>query len=191
MIEFTVLKTKFFVSPLFFSVLTVFLILDKSHIAGAAILFSLLHEMGHLLALLSLKSHPKRMTINLFGLNIELCGNLSTPKKCFVFSMGFAVNFILSALFFVAENPLFEYINLIIGIFTAIPLPSSDGGSILRTVLEEFVPEKADLVFKNTAFAFAFIISVLIIAVFVFTKNYFVFIALFYIFLCIKKLPPN
>ena len=185
------LKTNFFVSPLFFSVLTAFLILDKSHIAFAAILFSFSHEMGHLLALLSLKSHPKRMTINLFGMNIELCGNLSTAKKCFVFSMGFAVNFILSVLFFIAGNPLFGCINLIIGIFTAIPLPSSDGGSVLKTVLEEFVPQKANVIFKNIALVFAFLITLLIAALFVFTKNYFVLIALFYIFLCIKKLPPN
>jgi membrane-associated protease RseP (regulator of RpoE activity) len=45
-------------------------------------------------------------------------------------------------MFFVLKNPLFGYINLMIGIFTTVPLSSTDGGSILKAVLEEFFPEK-------------------------------------------------
>ena len=189
--EFTVLKTRFLVSPLFFSVLTAFLILDENKIACVTILFSLLHETGHILALLSLKIHPKRISVNVFGMNIELDGGLSTAEKCFVFASGFTVNLILSVLFFIGENQLFGFINFIIGIFTALPLPSTDGGSILKTILDELIPQKSEKVFKIIAIVFAAIISILIIFIFVFTGNYFVFIALIYIFICIKKLPPN
>lgn len=189
--EFTVLKTKFLISPLFFSVLTALLILDENSVSAAVILFSVLHEIGHVLALLSLKIQPKSVSVNVFGMNIELGGNLSTAEKCFVFSAGFSVNLIFSVLFFSIGNPLFGCINLMIGIFTALPLPSSDGGSILKTVLDEYIPQKAEKVFKIIAIVFAAIISILIIFIFVFTGNYFVFIALFYIFICIKKLSPN
>ena len=171
--------------------LTVLLIINENRVSGAVVLFSVLHELGHILALLSLKIQPKSISVNVFGMNIELGGNLSTAEKCFVFAAGFSVNLILSALFFIGGNPLFGYINLIIGIFTALPLPSADGGSILKTVLDEYIPRKAETVFKSIAIVFATVISILIIAVFIFTGNYFVFIALFYMFLCIKKLPPS
>ena len=46
------LKTGVTVSPLFFAVLTAFLLLDKNGVAIWAVLFSLMHESGHFLALL-------------------------------------------------------------------------------------------------------------------------------------------
>ena len=43
--EFTVLKTRVKISPLFFAVLTAFLLADRGGIAAAVISFSLLHEL--------------------------------------------------------------------------------------------------------------------------------------------------
>ena len=47
MMEFTVLKTKVKISPLFFAVLTAFLISDRNGIAPVVIGFSLVHELSH------------------------------------------------------------------------------------------------------------------------------------------------
>ena len=52
MMEFTVLKTKVKISPLFFAVLTAFLITDRNGIAPVVIGFSLVHELCHFAALL-------------------------------------------------------------------------------------------------------------------------------------------
>ena len=105
--DFTVLKTKVSVSPFFFAVLTLILIADKSGVSGFAVLFSLLHEFGHFLALICGKIIPKSFKITLFGMHISLPENLSTAEKIPVLMAGFTVNFLLAALFFVLKNPLF------------------------------------------------------------------------------------
>lgn len=185
--ELTVLKTKIYVSPLFFAVLTAFLLIDKSGIAGKAVLFSLLHETGHFLALLCVKSSPKLVLLSVFGIGMELPANLSTARKCTVLMAGFTVNFILSALFFMLGKNIMAYINLAIGLFTAMPLASTDGGAILKMLLEEFFPQKAEICFKTISLAFLAVISIFVIFTVFLTGNYFLFIALFYMALCAIK----
>ena len=184
MIDFCVLKTKISVSPLFFAVLTIVLLLDETGITGLAVLFSALHELGHILALLCEKIKPKTVKITVFGIHIKLPGNLSTAEKVPVLMAGFSVNFLLAALFFVLNNPLFGYINLIIGIFTALPIPSTDGGTILKTVLEEFLPQKAERVFGKISRIFVLIFSMLLFYVSISTKNYFIITAIIYMIFC-------
>lgn len=178
------LKTKISVSPLFFAVLTIVLLLDETGITGLAVLFSALHELGHILALLCEKIKPKTVKITVFGIHIKLPGNLSTAEKVPVLMAGFSVNFLLAALFFVLNNPLFGYINLIIGIFTALPIPSTDGGTILKTVLEEFLPQKAERVFGKISRIFVLIFSMLLFYVSISTKNYFIITAIIYMIFC-------
>lgn len=187
MIEFTVLKTKFEISPLFFSVLTAFLLMDKSGVAKAAVLFSILHEVGHFLALLCVKTMPQKVVLSLFGIEIKLLGNLSTAGKCLVFAAGFSVNFILSAMFFAFEKPLFAYINLAIGIFTALPLSATDGGTILKTLFEEYFQKKGERIFKIVSLCFLVAVSVIFIFAAYLTKNWFLLIALVYMVLCAIK----
>lgn len=187
MIEITVLKTKVSVSPMFFMVLTAVLLLDKTGISGFAVLFSILHELGHLLALLSQKVYPISIKTDVFGIHISLPENLSTEKKCFVLVSGFAVNFILSLLFFAAGNKIFFYINLVIGIFTAMPLSSTDGGAVLKTILFEFIPQKEEKIFKIISFLFCAAVSVFLAVSIAFTGNYFILIALIYMVLCTVK----
>ncbi|MBE6900426.1 MAG: hypothetical protein E7479_07180 [Ruminococcaceae bacterium] len=185
--DFSVLKIKVSVSPLFFSVLTTVLLLDKTGVSGFAVLFSLLHELGHILALLCGKIKPKEFRLSLFGIHIRLPGNLSTGEKCLVLMSGFMLNYIFAVLFFVFREPIFGYINLLIGIFTSLPLPSTDGGEILKTVLEEFLPKNGGEVFGIVSGIFALIFSVLLIVLFVITKNYFILIAVIYIISCAGK----
>ncbi len=186
--DFTVLKTKVSISPLFFAVLTVFLLIDKNGIASAAVLFSLLHEIGHFLSLTLVKTFPRCVKFDLFGIKMLLPENLDTAKKCFVLSAGFTVNFLLAILFFALNKTLFCYINLVIGIFTAFPLPSADGGSILRMVLEEHFQQKAENIFGRVSRFFSFVISAFFVFISVLTKNYFILIAAIYMIFCaIKK----
>ena len=185
--DFTVLKTKVSVSPFFFAVLTLILIADKSGVSGFAVLFSLLHEFGHFLALICGKIIPKSFKIPLFGMHISLPENLSTDEKIPVLMAGFTVNFLLAALFFVLKNSLFGYINIILGIFTAIPVPSSDGGEVLKAVLEEFLPNESEKIFGIVSKIFVSIISLLLFLVSVLTENYFILIAVIYMVFCVTK----
>jgi len=92
---------------------------------------------------------------------------------------------LFAVLFFVFREPIFGYINLLIGIFTSLPLPSTDGGEILKTVLEEFLPKNGGEGFGIVSGILALIFSVLLIVLFVITKTYFIFLALIYIISCV------
>lgn len=182
--DFTVLKTKVSVSPLFFAVLTVFLLLDESGISGFAVLFSALHELGHFLALLCQKISPQKVAVTPFGICVSLPENLSTAEKIPVLMAGFTANFLLAAMFFYLNKITFAVINLFIGFFTFLPLSSTDGGSIFKAILEEFAPQKARKVFKKTTRFFAVAFSLLLVFAAFSAKNYFILIAAFYIIFC-------
>ena len=100
---------------------------------------------------------------------------------------GFLVNFLLTAIFFVLRKPLFGYINLIIGIFTALPISATDGGAVLKTLLYESDPQKEEKIFKIISCSSLAMVSVVFIISAVVTKNYFIFIALIYMALCAMK----
>ena len=184
---FTVLKTKVSVSPFFFAVLTLILIADKTGVSCFAVLFSLLHEFGHFLALICGKIIPKSFKITVFGMHISLPENLSTAEKIPVLIAGFTVNFLLAALFFALKNPIFAYINLIIGIFTALPVPPSDGGEVFKAILEEFFPNKAEKIFGIVSRIFVSIISLPLFFISIITENYFILIAIIYMVICLTK----
>ena len=187
MMEFTVLKTILKISPLFFAMLTLFLLVDKNGIASVVVLFSVLHETGHFLALLCVKTRPKLIEFSPFGIHVSLPENLSTAEKVPVLMAGFSINFLLAAIFFILRKPLFGYINLIIGIFTALPISATDGGAVLKTLLYESDPQKEEKIFKIVSCSSLAMVSVVFIISAVVTKNYFFFIPLIYMVICAMK----
>ena len=86
MMEFTVLKTKVKISPLFFAVLTAFLIADRNGIAPVVIGFSLVHELCHFAALAAIKTAPQEVTVSAAGIFMSLNEGMSTVKKILVFA---------------------------------------------------------------------------------------------------------
>lgn len=185
--EFSVLKTKISVSPLFFAVLTAFLLIDRSGIANQVILFSALHEAFHFLALLCIKTAPKKIELSVFGIRLFLNNNMSTIKKCVVLMAGFTVNFVLALLFFIYGKNMPALINLFIGILTSLPLESADGGSILSALFEEFSSKKVEKIFGIIKSFFIFVFSIFLVFIIFTAKNYFLIIPLIYIFITAKK----
>ena len=181
------LKTKISISPLFFAVLTLVLIFDKTGISNFALLFSFLHEMGHFAALLCGKINPENISITIFGIHIRLPGNLSTKKKCVVLVAGFLVNFFLAALFFASGKTVFGYINLLIGIFTSLPIESTDGGEVFKAVLEELLSNKAEKFFRIVSGILSFIFSVVLVFLSVEANNCFILLAVIYMIFCAIK----
>ena len=187
MLTFSVLKTGIEISPLFFAVLTLFLLTDRMGIAFPAILISIAHEAGHFLALICLKTAPKKVKISLTGIQMELYSNMSTEGKISVLSAGFAVNFCLAALLFAFGENLSATVSLLIGIFTMLPLASTDGGSIIKELIEARFTERAKTIenkfFISTCAAFSFLLVVAATA----TKNPYLLIAIFYLVACTVK----
>ena len=179
MMEFTVLKTKVKISPLFFAVLTAFLITDRNGIAPAVIGFSLVHEFCHFAALAAIKTAPQEVNVSAAGISMSLNGGMSTVKKILVLAAGAAGNFVLAAFFSAADNRLFFTVNLIIGIFTILPLCSTDGGTLL-TALPEKICRNIFLFCGATA-------AVILASAVVINKNPYLLIALFYAVICLLK----
>ncbi len=185
--KFSVLKTELNVSPFFFAVLTLFFLYDKNGIALPAVLISVLHETGHFLALLCVKSRPKSINLSVFGIEMELFENLSTAKKCFVLASGFFVNFIVAAFCFFIDRDLFGYISFFIGVFTALPLAATDGGAILKTIADDFSGRTSDMIFKILSVSFAVTAVILLFWIAICYKNYYLFAAIIYIIICAIK----
>lgn len=92
------------------------------------IIFSLLHEFGHITALLIFKVKPERIRISFYGIGLKYKNNLSKTKEFIVFICGPLVNLIL---FLILKDDI-NLILLLINIFPALPL---DGGRILKLIL--------------------------------------------------------
>ena len=150
-------KTKVLLSPLFFALITLFLLADREGIAVSVLLFSLLHETAHFAAALILNVNVKQIKISLAG----ICVGIHAPdgkRKIAVFSAGFFLNYALSVLFLALGKMDFMLINFVLGFFTSLPLPSSDGGEIIRELFEE---KQSKTIFMISAAAVLVIIIML------------------------------
>lgn len=118
---------------------------------------------------------------------MELYSNMSTEGKISVLSAGFAVNFCLAALLFAFGENLSATVSLLIGIFTMLPLASTDGGSIIKEFIEAHFPERAKSIgnkfFISTCAAFSLLLVVAATAI----KNPYLLIAIFYLVACTVK----
>ena len=95
------------------------------------ILFSFLHELGHLLALLIFKVKPELIKVSFYGVGLKYKNNLSKIKEFIVLICGPLVNLLLYLF-------LKDEINLIlflINIFPALPL---DGGRIIKLIIPKY-----------------------------------------------------
>lgn len=182
--EFTVLKTKVKISPLFFAVLTAFLIADRGGTAAAVIGFSFLHELSHFAALAAVKKAPREVRITAAGISMRLFG-MSTAQRIFVFAAGAAANLAAAAFFAAAGNRLFCAVNLAIGAFTMLPLCSTDGGSIAAALAESFFPERAEKLCRTLFAICGTAAAALLFAAAVLYKNPYLLIAVFYAVICL------
>lgn len=181
------LKTGIEISPLFFAVLTMFLLADRMGIAFPAVMLSFAHEAGHFLALIYFKAAPKKVKISLTGIQMELHSNMSTERKISVLCAGFAVNFCLAALLLTFGKKLLATISFLIGIFTMLPLASTDGGSIIKELIEARFPERAKNIENKFFICNCAAFSFFLVAAAIITKNPYLLIAIFYLVVCTAK----
>ena len=114
-----------------------------------AILFSLLHEAGHLLAIVLCGEKPDTVRFGIFGMTIIRKNDITQDyKKEFITAVsGHRMNFFLLFVFvllyaFDSKDIFLEMaaINLIIGLFNIMPVFSLDGGRALESLLLERLP---------------------------------------------------
>lgn len=127
------IKFKKFVFKLDFSflILLSFAVFYGYESTISIILFSMLHELGHISALLLFKVKPDLIKVSFYGIGLKYKNNLSKIKEFIVLLCGPLINLIL---FLVLKDNI-NLILLLINIFPALPL---DGGRMLKLVLPKY-----------------------------------------------------
>lgn len=185
MVELNLFGIKIEISPFFFGIITLFLVSDLNGLSKYVIFFSFLHECGHFIAIFIGNINPKKIRIRISGISIDIGNNVYPLKKIIVFSAGFITNFILSALYYFTNDKVAFLINLFIGIFTMYPLPSTDGGSIMKEIFLIFDVFDNYKICLAVEIIFEMIFTFIIILAVIITGNYYMLFALFYLAVCI------
>lgn len=126
------------------------------------ILFSIIHEIGHLTAITIFKEKPERISFGLFGMTIVRKNDLTQNyrKEFFTALAGPFMNFAVVFLFFlISLKQSNEWIvkiiivNLIIGSFNLMPVFALDGGRALESVLKmNFSEDTSEKILKLVSF---------------------------------------
>ena len=146
MLQFNVFGIRVKLSFLFFAVVTIYLILDRSGFGYCGILAAVTHELGHIIAYIIVGERPKSVTLSIEGMRITSSDRyLTVGKDIFALSAGCFTNFaVFSLLYFgMGKNPELTQIALVqfsIGLFNFIPVGALDGGMILKRILNEVLP---------------------------------------------------
>lgn len=143
----------------FFAVVTVYLLWDRTGYGYCGVLAALMHELGHVVMYIALGRKPKEVHFAMEGIRIRESGKYLSPlREAAALSAGCAVNFgmyaLLSHSFAGQEMTMMALTHLSLGLFNALPVGALDGGMLLRLGLEQIFPQ-------HVAYRMAFAVSVL------------------------------
>ncbi len=136
---------KITVSFFFFAVLCICSLADSSSVMLSGLLAALLHECGHLATVLFFGLRPQSVSVSSAGFVMHI-PQLERNRKIHILTAlsGGVTNLILFLLFFPLWKD-FAAANLALCILSLLPCDPFDGGIIIRSVLEKYMPErKAD-----------------------------------------------
>ena len=142
MIKFSIFGINFFVSVGFFGIVTLMLYIDKTGLMFPTALAVVVHELGHLLALIIFKSKPESITLKVGTVGISGRFILTPRSEIFMLFAGPVFNLVLFFIFlgfhFVFKNSLLlnsAVVMLVVGGFNLLPIIGLDGGGILKLIL--------------------------------------------------------
>lgn len=130
----------------------------------------IIHECGHLFAMLICKSPPGKIKISLFEIKIiNSSRQLNTTRQnIFIIFFGPLVNFICFILFYLLYLCNSEFLlpiamaNLCTGLFNMLPIISLDGGQLMYVILcGKFSEKSAERIINITAVIILFPLTVL------------------------------
>lgn len=102
------------------------------------LLFSCLHELCHLLALLVFRRRPTAVRLSFFGAGMGTQDTLGAWQELFFLGSGVCFNFLMCAVF--PKDTASFQVNLALGFLNALPVFPLDGGRALRCILSFFMP---------------------------------------------------
>lgn len=122
-----------------FAFAIIFYLTKQIRIYTILMLFAFIHELGHLIAGVSLGLKVKNINIMPFGvsINFEDYSNRYVIKKIIIAMAGPLINLIIVILGICNEwEEDIIYSNVLIGMFNLIPLYPLDGGRILKCIVQ-------------------------------------------------------
>ncbi|MBP3381463.1 MAG: hypothetical protein J6L00_02360 [Clostridia bacterium] len=152
------------VSPLFFCLFAVLLLYEPRGVAAGCLAASLLHECGHLAAMLTCRTLPRSVTVGVFGMRIEKDTDLtlSLQNEFWIAAGGPAVNLLCGCLFLIYEKTYAAAIQFAVAGLNILPVFPLDGGMMLQCVLHRFLPaHTADVALRVVSLAVVFPLGVL------------------------------
>ncbi len=149
------------------------------------LIFIIIHEMSHLTVAILIGAVPKKISVNPFGVSLELYSyeKIDFWGRIFFFSIGPFTNFIIALIsFFLKFNDLIIYTNLAILCFNVLPILPLDGGKILKEILNKFIGNNRSieytlLVSKIFLCIFTYLYSIFIILI----KNVYILLLILYL----------
>ena len=116
----------------FVAVITLMLVIFPESLAAECFLMCILHEAGHLTAMLICGKRAEEITLGYFGMKIVTDKQLLTPVRDAVIAFaGPLVNLVTSAIFYIIGKSDIAALSLSLGIFNLLPVTMLDGGHII------------------------------------------------------------
>lgn len=152
----------------FVAVITLMLVLFPESHAAACFLMCVLHEAGHLTAMLFAGKKAEKIKLGYFGMKIVTEKKFLPPyKDALIAFAGPLVNLILFLIFHFRGKPDFATISLGLAVFNLLPVTMLDGGHIISA----FFPDSTAV--KKTGIVCAVLLTVLGLTVAVYSKENF------------------
>ena len=120
-------------SLLFPALITALLLWQPDGLAVSCLLASLVHEGGHLLAMLAFGVPPQKCTLGAFGMRIEL-GNalVGYGRNLWIALAGPLANGLAAAVPLMLHSPAAALVHLVLAVLNLLPAAALDGGELLR-----------------------------------------------------------
>lgn len=187
MIEFSFRGVKVCFDFSFFAAVSLLMLCSGNNCTAYSLYACLLHESGHLLAMLLTGQTVKKLVF--YGAGIKIIRPMNDMlckfrQETITLASGCTVNFILYAvtkLFGFGED--FGAVNLAIGLFNALPISFLDGGKIITAAFYRFLPYRYALK-AESALNYASVITVPAAAAVLFmtgTRNFTIYLTLLFL----------
>ncbi len=178
MIRIKLFDIEFELRFLFVAVCTLFLLIDKTGVGIISFCACLIHELGHIIAMLLCKRKPTKLIFEVSGIRlIKPSKNSGFYSDLFILFAGSGTNFIVFLLF----SPNMDTVNnlsvtaavhLVLGVINLLPFEGLDGIEILRHVLSYSLNHKTSYIIEKCLQIF-FLAGIILLFIFLATEHSF------------------
>ncbi|WP_178669296.1 hypothetical protein [uncultured Eubacterium sp.] len=175
--RFNIFNIDFEISYLFFAITSVALFCDNKSFL-IVILFSSLHELGHIVSLYLLGGRADKITVSFYGIGLKHSSQLSSCREIVFLMSGIAVNLVFAAF------DVYRDINCALIIANALPIYPLDIGRSLMLIFDKLLGVGKSYRIMYTVSA---LLTVLLLLYSLFYKKYsLLFISLYLAFWLIR-----